>query len=342
MTDLSAEIAVLDGLDDLYGSTMEMIPGASYTRPVMPFVQSRNQVIDASEGGNYSGGSSYAPGLPLLPSTVGLADLELESYLQSGNSGVLPPRHNVIDPSMGANFTGGSSYAPGVPLTVSSSGLADLDDLSAAAQKLDPSDGRIGQQPAYGTEYSKWLMPGVYTRQNVIDASGGANYSGGSSYAPGLPLMPSTVGLAGLDALYEDDALDGVSDDEMGLEGMFSRLKRAVGIRRVRRLKRAARIVGKKISRSNNRFDAVRLKKMAIRMGSKLGRVRKIRRKLIKRAGNLMHNAPMARRFATLVAGRGAGALTKYTRGADVAQRMLSRGQRVAPMFTGRAITRSL
>ena len=61
MTDLSAEIAVLDGLDDLYGSTMEMIPGGSYTKQVMPFVQSRNNVIDASEGGNYSGGSSYAP-----------------------------------------------------------------------------------------------------------------------------------------------------------------------------------------------------------------------------------------------------------------------------------------
>jgi len=334
MTDLSAEIAVLDGLDDLYGSTMEMIPGGSYTKQVMPFVQSRNNVIDASEGGNYSGGSSYAPGLPLLPSTVGLADLELDSYLQSTNTGVLPPRRNVIDPSMGANYTGGSSYAPGVPLTVSSSGLADLDDLSAAAQMLDPNDGRIGQQPAYGTEYSKWLMPGVYTRQNVIDASEGANYSGGSSYAPGLPLLPSTIGLAGLDG-HDEDPLDGVSDEEMGLEGMFSRLKKAVGISRLRRLKSAVRRVGKKISRSTNPFDANRLRQVAMRMGAKVARVRQVRRKLIKRARNLMNNAPFARTFATRVAGRGAGALTKYAKGMDVAQRMLSRRQRRVPMFTG-------
>jgi hypothetical protein len=31
------------------------------------------RTIDPSDGGNYSGGSSYSPGLPLLPSNAGLA-----------------------------------------------------------------------------------------------------------------------------------------------------------------------------------------------------------------------------------------------------------------------------
>ena len=74
----------------------------------------RMNVLDASSGANYAGGSAYAPGLPLLPSTVGLAAIP----------SVLPPRMNVIDPSGGANYSGGSSWSGGIPLISSNSGLA--------------------------------------------------------------------------------------------------------------------------------------------------------------------------------------------------------------------------
>lgn len=83
---------------------------------------------------------------------------------------VLPPKYNVIDPSGGANYGGGSSYpGNGWPLLPSSAGLAALDDLSEAATRV----------------YSS--------------ASGGANYSGGSTYPDvPFPLLSSTIGLADL------------------------------------------------------------------------------------------------------------------------------------------------
>ena len=240
-----------------------------YARAVMPGVLARLNVLDASEGANYSGGSAYAPGLPLLPSSVGLAGLEglegrrgrsrffspraragikawqMQQAAQRGLSslpGVLPPKMNVIDPSGGANYTGGSDWVPGLPLTVSSAGLADTlikggygraglgaamiqggygraglgqtgsaadEDLAGVAEaievgrQLDPGDGRIGQTRVAVDEYGKAIMPGVLARSNVLDASEGANYSGGSAYAPGLPLLPSSVGLAGLDDLSD-------------------------------------------------------------------------------------------------------------------------------------------
>jgi hypothetical protein len=149
--------------------------------------------------------------------------------------------------------------------------------------------------------------------------------------------MPSTVGLAGLEALYEEDALDGVSDEDMGLEGMWSRLKKVVGKSRLRKLKASARRIGKRIRGKVSRHARAQLRLAGRAVGMKLRRVRSARRKLIHQARNLMHNAPMARRFATRVAGRRAGALTKYARGADVAQRMLSRPQRLSPAFTGTA-----
>jgi len=60
------------------------------------------------------------------------------------------------------------------------------------------SDGRIGTVPASGAEYARHAGPGFEVRRGVIDPSEGANYGGGSSYAPLLPLMPSSAGLAGL------------------------------------------------------------------------------------------------------------------------------------------------
>lgn len=72
-------------------------------------------------------------------------------------------------------------------------------------------DGRIGTVPATGAEYARQAAANFEIRRNVIDPSEGALYSGGSSYAPGMPLMPSSIGLAGLaemkggqDVLVED------------------------------------------------------------------------------------------------------------------------------------------
>jgi len=272
MRHLGEEIAVLDGLDGFSGADGRIgrtpASGAEYAHRKLHNFETRKNVLDASEGGNYSGGSSYAPGLPLLPSTVGLAgvgglaDADLVNYSKITN--VLPPKKNVIDPSGGANYSGGSSYAPGMPLVVSGDpGLAammapesyddfaqldpsvptirggygraglgkvtwpggvdargygraglgrtdmysDFDGLALAevdrtvGSSLEIEDGRIGRSPATGGEYANRAAHNFETRRNVLDASEGGNYSGGSSYAPGLPLLPSTVGLAGLDAV---------------------------------------------------------------------------------------------------------------------------------------------
>jgi hypothetical protein len=208
----------------------------------------RMNVLDASSGANYSGGSAYAPGLPLLPSTVGLAAIP----------SVLPPRMNVIDPSGGANYSGGSSWTGGIPLISSNSGLAaaliqggygrdglgrvrrgrggrglrglagrndgygraglgqpmagaDNDLCGAFASielgrlsDMEPNDGRIGQDRARVDQYARMVAPNVLVKTNVIDPSGGANYTGGSDYSPGMPLIVSNAGLAGLDRMGDN------------------------------------------------------------------------------------------------------------------------------------------
>lgn len=241
------QIAVLDGFEDGSSSidydTSEMdgrigqarADAAQYAQvtargPAGIIATRRRNVIDASGGANYSGGSSYAPRLPLLPSTVGLAAIP----------SVLPPRTNVINPSQGANYSGGSSWTGGMPLISSNSGLAasliaggygrdglgrglaanegygraglgqpmsgadnDLCGAFAAVElsRMDPSDGRIGQERARVDQYARMVAPNVLVKTNVIDPSGGANYSGGSSWTGGIPLISSNAGLAGLDAM---------------------------------------------------------------------------------------------------------------------------------------------
>ncbi len=264
MSGLNEQIAVLDGLsaldpnDGRIGQQRARVD--QYGRAIAPGVLARNGVLDASAGANFSGGSSYAPGLPLMPSSIGLAGF-------GSMPGVLPPRIGVIDASGGANYSGGSSYAAGLPLLPSNAGLAgeygraglgahdygraglgageygraglgrlagslaDADLMSKAEtvsmqQQLDPSDGRIGQFRAQPTQYANRIAPGVLQRRNVIDASAGANYSGGSSYAPGLPLMPSSIGLAGLDA---------APDAKLGIVGA---LKKQIGQNVVVKLKK--------------------------------------------------------------------------------------------------------
>jgi hypothetical protein len=274
MAGLNEQIAVLDGLSALDPNDgrigQQSVSIAQYARQVAPGVLVRKGVLDASAGANYSGGSSYAQGLPLMPSSVGLAGF-------GSMPGVLPPRIGVIDASGGANYSGGSSYAPGLPLLPSNAGLAgeygraglgageygraglgageygraglgageygraglgrlagslaDADLMTKAEtvsmqQQLDPSDGRIGQFRAQPTQYANRIAPGVLQRKGVLDASAGANYSGGSSYAPGLPLLPSSIGLAGLDA---------APDAKLGIAGA---LKKRIGQAVVTRLKK--------------------------------------------------------------------------------------------------------
>jgi hypothetical protein len=47
-----------------------------YGQPIVPGVLDRSNVLDPSEGANYGGGSDYYAGSPLLPSSVGLAELQ--------------------------------------------------------------------------------------------------------------------------------------------------------------------------------------------------------------------------------------------------------------------------
>ena len=48
-----------------------------YGQPIMSGVLDRSNVLDPSEGANYGGGSDYYAGSPLLPSSVGLAELRM-------------------------------------------------------------------------------------------------------------------------------------------------------------------------------------------------------------------------------------------------------------------------
>ncbi len=171
----------------------------NYMNDIPINLPSRKKIIDASRGANYSGGSSYSPGLPLTPSNAGLAGAGSrlqnikERMRQQMNLRVqqvgqnYQVRNNVIDPSAGANYGGGSTYYPGSPLLPSSAGLAGgCSGCGSADADLMGFESRVRQS-----------MPGVQFRANVIDPSAGANYGGGSSYAGGLPLLPSSAGLAG-------------------------------------------------------------------------------------------------------------------------------------------------
>jgi hypothetical protein len=150
----------------------------------IPGYYNAGQVISPSAGANYGGGSSWDPALPLTPSNAGLAlaDADLRNYYDAGQ---------VISPSAGANYGGGSSWDSAIPLTPSNAGLAGLGLANADLVSY----------------YDK--IPGYYSQRGVISPSAGADYSGGSSWDPALPLTPSNAGLAGLG---QTDPSDAVSD----------------------------------------------------------------------------------------------------------------------------------
>lgn len=185
-----------------------------YGRLIMPGVLARNNVIDASAGANYSGGSSYAVGLPLMPSSVGLASLEgkLGRNFKKGLKRFGKASARIATGGMlGAYGYGRAGLGDGYGRAglgaygYGRAGLGGCGCPSLDGVPVSPigsaQDGRIGQVKAQVDQYGRLIMPGVLARTNVVDASAGANYSGGSSYAAGLPLMPSSAGLADADLL---------------------------------------------------------------------------------------------------------------------------------------------
>jgi hypothetical protein len=194
MRTLGEEIAVLDGLDDL--GTLDGQSG----------YRSRVNVLDPTEGANYTGGSDWSPGMPLVMSNAGLADADLAAFaVQTGMprpAGEQRPRFNVLDPSEGADYTGGSNWTAGMPLVLSNAGLAE-DRYSDGTYDGMPLSADFDEH--YGSTMDT-LEGNFSSRVNVLDPTEGANYTGGSDWTPGMPLVMSNAGLAGLDAV-SDDAL---------------------------------------------------------------------------------------------------------------------------------------
>lgn len=279
---LADEIAVLDGLDFVntdgrIGRTRAT--GGEYARRVAPGLEVRRNVLDFSEGANYSGGSSYADGLPLLPSNAGLADADADLLYASYQHGVLPPKSGVVDYSDGGNYSGGSSFTDGLPLLPSNAGLADLNQMfdSYGSSMSSAEDGRIGQESATGQEYARQIAPGVETRRNVLDYSEGANYSGGSSWHPHLPLTPSNAGLAGLSYV---DALDAVPDSILS-RALFANQKAPFARTASKAKVSALRAEGAGLARKGRKLSPAGRKRLA-QVAVSLNSARNIRQKLVK------------------------------------------------------------
>jgi hypothetical protein len=109
----------------------------------------------------------------------------------------------VIDPSEGADYTGGSNWTAGMPLVLSNAGLA-ADNYADGTYDGMPLSADFDEH--YGStmdtlEGNFNSTEGYTTRQNVLDPTEGANYTGGSDWTPGMPLVMSNAGLAALDAV---------------------------------------------------------------------------------------------------------------------------------------------
>jgi len=321
---LGDEIAVLDGLDvSAMDGRIGRTPasGAEYAQKTAYNMEYRKNVIDPSEGALFSGGSSYSPRVPLLPSTVGLAaadaDLIQGGYgraglgdsralieggygraglglgyqgvpleatdqafgssisISDGRIGRKPAtgaeyahqvaanmeiRKHVLDPSEGANYGGAANWpdSGGLPLLPSTVGLADADLLN------------------YSRVQS--VLPG---RVNVIDPSGGANYGGGSSYSPRMPLVTSSSGLAELSAA---DMMDRVSDKAFKARlhpSQKQAFARVAGQRRLKALQGQAEKI-KKAWANMTPAQKARAKGMLARLGTEVGKVRRIRRNVVR------------------------------------------------------------
>lgn len=186
---LAADYDLISQMDQIPEIVNPAADFDAYMNDIPIELPTKTRLISASNGANYAGGTSWVPGLPLTPSSAGLAGVKRSGKKAKAGKGQNMRRSRIgiqgkrtIDPSMGVNYMGGASYSPGMPLLPSNSGLAAemqrLDALAAIDMKV------------------KQVSKGFQTRKYVIDPSAGANRSGGSTYFPGSPLLPSSNGLA--------------------------------------------------------------------------------------------------------------------------------------------------
>jgi hypothetical protein len=190
---------------DLMGASAMLERNKGYHRNI-PSSYNAGAVFDPTSGGNYKGGSSWDPQMPLTPSVSDLAavpDIDLAQVYSKNlrNLKSIPNLYNAgaqFDPTAGQNQSGGSSWNPDMPLTPSQSGLAGTYD------GLDLED----VDKYYGSTLGK--LPSSYAAGPQFDVTGGQNYSGGSSWDPRLPLTPSNSGLAELSVV---EPLDGIMDN---------------------------------------------------------------------------------------------------------------------------------
>jgi hypothetical protein len=184
--------------------------------------------------------------------------------------------------------------------------LGDLDYAFGSSISID--DGRIGQNPATGREYADRVNGNYQTRTNVIDPSEGANYSGGSDYYPGAPLMPSSAGLA---ELSMTDPLDGVSDQAllgwMRVPSQRLTVQAHASQSRLQALKAKAIKIMRSLRTMTPKQRAAAILQLR-QLGQQLGRTRNIRRGAAHR-GVVVSGAPTTaherrRRMFSKVAGR--------------------------------------
>jgi hypothetical protein len=143
--------------------------------------------------------------MPLTPTQAGLAsvpDLDLAQVYSKGMRSLksIPSDYNPgpqISPTAGANMTGGSSWDPNMPLTPTQAGLSGTYE----GHKLTEIEKYYGSTLTAG--------PAAYDVGRQLDPTAGANYKGGSSWDPTMPLTPSNAGLAELSAV---EPMDGIAD----------------------------------------------------------------------------------------------------------------------------------
>jgi hypothetical protein len=98
-----------------------------------------------------------------------------------------------------------------MPLVLSNAGLA-ADSYADGTYDGMPLSADFDEH--YGSSMDT-LEGNFSSRVNVLDPTEGANYTGGSDWTPGMPLVMSNAGLAGLDAV-SDDALRKAAARAMG------------------------------------------------------------------------------------------------------------------------------
>lgn len=161
---MSETIAVLDGLM-ANPNTQQGYQGRNFLTQAGWVGQTRN--VSGSAGANYSGGSSFYPGAPTLPSSEGLAGME-EGWMNDSSPQTTPQD----------DYAGYLAAFSSSPFVVS--GYGDDDATQATGYQ--------------GRSFS--TQAGYVGMTTNVSGSGGANYSGGSSFFPGAPTLPSSEGLA--------------------------------------------------------------------------------------------------------------------------------------------------